>query len=460
MAKTHGFVGLNPSQNNEDDAILQDFLAEQNVVKFEGAGKTRFTIRPVGPVMVLARHWPKAPKSGKTMPPIWCPKFDLSTQKFDDKRVCPLHDDFNDKAQKVLVFAGIVREWQDGKQKKANPVGVMIVPGSLANDIIEIVVRVQKNDDIADPKKGCDLLFSYDKTAAAAKKWGVQRIERTPLTEEEIEYDVPDLEELSPAFDDTDFCSEYAQALRSKMVRIGYYVKALDNGKDGWDGFKKDPDGEPFSNFPELAGNQKGDDTEPRRRDRDDRDSSSSSDKQPPKRARPVDDDADEEVVEAKEEKPAAKKRPVDDDDDDDDDEADEQPPKPAKKKPAPEPVDEDGDEDEDPPFDADEEEVPAKKPKAAAGKKKPAPVEEDAEDAEDDEEEAPPPAKKVKDDKAGKKADKSGPAEHKAWTADAGVTWISHAKHGHVPDCYGGFLSEPKCKKCPKRADCLGEDN
>ncbi len=435
MAKAHGFTGLNPNQNNEDEVILQDFLADQNVVKFEGAGKTRFTIRPVGPVLVLARHWPKSPKSGKTMPPIWCPKFDVTTQKFDDKRVCPLHDDFADKAQKVLVFAGIVREWQDGKGKKANPVGVMIVPGSLANDIIEIVHSVNKGD-VADPKKGCDLLFSYDKTAAAAKKWGVQRIERTPLTEEEVQYETPDLEALSPAFDDPSFAAEYAQALRTKMVRVGYYVKDLDNGKDGWDGFKKDADGEPFTNFPALVGKQQGDDDEPRpsRRDRDDRSSSSSSKSS----KRPSDDDGD-----ADDDERPARKRPVDDDED-------EQPAKPAaKKKPVePEPVEEDA-EDEDPPFETDT------KPK---GKPKPQPEpepepEDEAEEAEEEEAPPPPPKKAAKP-----KADSGGPEAHKAWTADAGVKWITHPKQGAVPDCYGDYLGEPKCRKCPKRQECLGE--
>ena len=91
-------------------------------------------IRLHGTVTVLARHWIKT-LSGKIFPQ-WCPKFDSVSEEFLSKRVCPDHDDFDDKAQKMLVGNCIVRSLQD--RGEDNPVRGFMLPHAVNDDIMSI----------------------------------------------------------------------------------------------------------------------------------------------------------------------------------------------------------------------------------------------------------------------------------------------------------------------------------
>jgi hypothetical protein len=286
MARAHSFGNLQNS--NEDD--IPDWLDQfsDQIVKVE-SGRD-LTIRPVGPVLVLGQHWPKIPKSGTSTPPLWCPRFDPGEQKFVQDRPCPLHEDFEEKAQKRLLFCAIVRDWQTGRRGRDNPIGIISLPGSVTADLLKIM-KINRHD-ITDPEKGCDIMVSYDKSAAPAQKWGVQRVEATTLTDEEQAFEVPDLEASSPDFSDPEVAAEYARLMRSKMARWSYYVKPLNNGKRGWDGYKWALDGKPYTTFSELAGDKA-----------DKQDDQPRSSRRQEARARPVDDDA------------PVRRRPVDDDD-------------------------------------------------------------------------------------------------------------------------------------------------
>lgn len=325
MARTHGFGDV---QNHQEDEV-PDWLDQfrDQMVKFESGRDT--VVRPVGPVLVMAQHWPKIPKSGTNTPPLWCPRFDPAEQKFVNERPCPLHEDFEEKAQKRLIFAAVVRDWQTGRRGRDNPIGIVTLPGSLTADLLKIF-KINKRD-MADPKRGCDIMISYDKTAAPAQKWSAHRVDVAPLTDEEQQYELPDLESVSPDFSSDEVAAEYARLMRDKMARWSYYVKPLNNGKRGWDGYKWAKDGKPYTQFAELAGEKAaGQDDTPKggRQERQSR-RPVDDDELPPRR-KPVDDDD-----------LPARTRPVDDEDapparraqarDPDEDQAD-APPAPKKR--------------------------------------------------------------------------------------------------------------------------------
>ena len=396
--KSISFTDLQTATQDDD---IKDWLEGQEMVKFEGVKS--LDIRPVGPLMAMARHWPKSIKTGTTCPPCYCPRFDMATQKFDTNKPCPLHEDFEDKAQKVLIFSCIVRQWQTGKKAKQNPVGVLVLPGSLQGDLVSIV-GINKAD-ISDYDKGCDLRVTYDKDAPGPKKWSVQRADRTPLNDDERDYDVPDLDAKAPDFGDAAFTADYVKSLKVKMAKWGYYVKPLNNGKAGWDAFKKSVDGQPYKQFPELSADGSALDVEPRRNDvAPERNNQTrrlvavSDDDLPVQRARPVDTGARAARTPAK---------PVEEVSASDAEDA------PAGSLSV--------DEEDGAPFDLDE--TPATKP-----------------------------AKKAV------VANTAGPEEHAVWTKKHSIQWAASGKADGEdrPDCFSVFAGGPKCRYCPFKPDCL----
>lgn len=449
MAKTFGSQSLKKHGKYDDD--WKDWMDGLPMISFKEV--SQYTLRPLTPMLMMARHWPKSLQSGKNCPPIWCPKFNSETQKFDLDLPCHLHDDFGDrwKAQKCIIFGALVREWQE--EGKKNPTGLVVLPGSASIALVQIV-GINKYD-IADPVKGCDLSVINAKDAAPAQQWQIQRVDRTPLTEDEKKFKLPDLDKLSPDFGDAKYLKDFSAAMKRKLAAFSYYVSPKEEGGEGWEGYKKDREGQPYTDFPELValvgdGKQGGSkDAEPKRKAR-------SNDDEPQRGGGKLTRHHD--VVDDDDAPPPSKKpRPKPPEDDEaeaaasdegeQESESAEDTPPPAKKpatKPKPAPVDKD--EEDDPPFDTDDDA--------------------DAASSSDDdaaEEEAPPPKKNPKP--AAKAAVE--PLEgSEAWSANpAGdgsvpaMVWKIGPDGTSVPKCYGVFAGAAKCKKCPVRKACMAAD-
>jgi len=293
-------------------------------------------IRVVGDVEVLARHWIKT-LSGKTFP-MWCPQLNSEEEKFDSKRPCPAHDDFDEKAQKVLVGNCIVRSLQE--RGDDNPVRGFMLPHAVNDDIVAITEIIKS--DPADPEKGVDLAVRYNSKTPGNKKWGIQRGDTTPLTKKEKAYNFYDFPNLAPNFKDDEVVAQYAKAMKEAMARNKYYVvqeqRVPEGARNPFKFFKGDANGRPWHEFKELVAfrnEQAGEDAQTHkvRGSKDDdgvEETIHDDDEAPPtKKSKPVDDDD--------EAPPTKKSKPVDDDDEappkkskpvDDDDEA---PPKKAK---------------------------------------------------------------------------------------------------------------------------------
>ena len=409
MVKATTSHDLKEQGRYEDD--WKDWMDGLPLISFKEV--RQLTIRPVSHFILMARHWPQSLQSGKTCPPMWCSRFNSLTQKFDSENPCCLHDDFGDRwrAQRVIIFCAIVREWQE--EGKRNPVGILVLPGGTSTSLKQI--NAINKYDIADPAKGCDLSIIHAKEAAPAQQWQIQRTDRTPLNEDETAYKVPNLEKLSPDFDDPKYMKEFSVAMRQKLTNISYYVTPKPEGGDGWGGYKKDVKGQPYTDFPELAalvGDGKTKDAEPKRRSFDD----------------------DTKTGKTSHNRLQRKHDIIDDDDDDDDDDGEDNVVVSKSSK-----IEDDTDE-------------PA--PPSKVKKKRVQKTEEDDDIPPFDTEEAPKP-KKTK-----------APTEYAAWSADpardgtvAPMLWKTNDEGAVVPKCWGVFAGAPKCRHCPVRKACMSAD-
>lgn len=396
MAKTLKSSSLKDQGKFGDE--MKDWLDGQQMINFKEVRDR--TLRPVSGFLVMARHWPVSLQSGKMCPPMWCPKLDSETQKFDASHRCHLHDDFGDRwrAQKVIIFAAIVREWQE--ENKKNPVGIIVLPGSMTQTLVKIV-SINKYD-VSDPAKGCDLSVTNAKEASAANRWQIQRTEKTPLTDEERQLVVPDLDKISPDFNDPAYFEEFSKSSKQKLANFFYYVTPRPEGGVGWEGYMKDVRGRPYTDFPELVdlvGDGKGS-------------SGGSSDDKPKRRRHEEDDDRPRKATSK------ASKR---DDDEDDEDDAK------LKRRHV---------------TDDDDEDAVADVVAAQTNKRH------------KDSEELP----FEPDDKPKKM--KVMPLEgYEEWSSDHMISWKNGPDGTPVPKCLGAYASATKCKRCPVRNLCLSSD-
>lgn len=219
-------------------------------------------VRFVGDVRVLARHWVET-LSGKRFP-VWCPKLHEQDEEFSKDRVCPLHDDFDDRAQKMLIGNLIVRPLQE--RGEHNPVRGYMLPHSCYNEIVNISELIHA--DPTDAKKGVDLQIKYNAKAAGSGRYSIQRGDTTPLTKEELAYTYTDFDVVAPDFDDEEVRNEYVKIMMTAAARHKYYViqeqDVPANARDPFKYFRGDPRGKPRTQFPELVSFCNGEE-EPRR---------------------------------------------------------------------------------------------------------------------------------------------------------------------------------------------------
>jgi hypothetical protein len=377
-------------------------------------------MRFVGPIVAYGRHWVTTKKKagGTTQFPVTCLAFDQETEEIDSTKECPWCEAESEKirSSKDFYVNAIIRSVQEdepakkgkptpdeeesGFKKKGSkawtPVRVVRLTQSLVRELKKLgslnrhkskKTGEQKAYPLSDERFGCDVNIMYDPNEkVASKKYTVQKADKSPLTEEEQDYLLWNIEKLLTPL-----------KLKDAQREFESWAKRNEDGDESGSNKKKG----------------KG------RKDEDEDDD--------------LDDDEDDEAAPKGKKGKAATtakkgKKPVDDDDEDDDDlddddldedEDDEPAPKKGGKK---KPVDEDEDEDEDDDLDDDdldeddddEDEPPVKGVKK--GKAKPPAkkssrvVDEDDEDEDeddddldedDDEEDDDPPPKKGNKGKA-----------------------------------------------------------
>lgn len=455
----------NVPQGRQDKVRLDSKI---EVYKFPE--KKWIAMRLVGSLQPHAGYWVQTKtKEGKvTRFFIEAPSYNYETLTRDDDRYDPWRDfeaaefstrDRSSKEQAVVQFStsywtdAIIRSLQDKapakmprltkneqktgiKDKESDswtPEKAVRLTAGLARKIKELkalnTVTSKKTGNIATyhvnhEKFGRDIMVYYDSSKAAAEQYQVQVGERTPLTEEELEYLHQDLAVFSSTeFDDSTVKADFESWAKrnghmlDKSSKKGKKVVDEDDDEDEDLDDDDDEDDAPAPRKKKPASKKRpaeddedaDDDPPPRKKgkkvvddeDEDDLDDDEDDDEDdappPPKKKaskKVVDDDDDEDDEPAPKKRPAKKaaKKVVDDDDefgddddlDEDDDEDDEPAPKKSSKKRAP-PVDED-DEDEE-----DDEPAPKKRPAKKAAKK----VVDDDDDFDDEDDDTPPPPKK-----------------------------------------------------------------
>lgn len=208
-------------------------------------------IRVFGDVTVMARHWIST-LSGKRFP-MWCPQLDGIEEQYISSRPCPLHDDFDERSQKVMIGNCIVRELQE--RGDPNPVRAFMLPHAVNDDLQDICEVI--NADPGDVQDGVDLAVRYNSQAVGNKKWGIQRGNNTPLTKTEQRYRHYNFDAICPDYSDDEVAQHQAKTMRVALARNKYYVvqeqQVPRNARDPYKYFKGDVRGKPFTDFADLV---------------------------------------------------------------------------------------------------------------------------------------------------------------------------------------------------------------
>jgi hypothetical protein len=380
------------------------------------------TLRFVGPTVSYGIHWIKTKKQdGKeTSFPAVCLSYDPETEETDSTRECPWCD-----AESELIRFGpeyysnaIVRSLQEdepskkqkhteeekesGFKKKGSkswtPIRAVRLTRTLVRELKKLGalnrVKDKKSGEtkaypLSHPKYGCDINIMYDPNEKTpAKKYMVQKGERTALSDEEQEYLMQPIEDLQKP----DSLKESNKSFERWAEKMDVGSKKKSKKKDDEDDEDSDeddedeaPKGKGKKGPAAKKGKSKKDD------DEDDEDTDSDDDDE--------DDDEDDKPAKKKAGKKASKSDDDEDDEDEDSDDEDDDEDEPkSKKKPAGKKSkkdDDDEDEDEDEDEDDDEDEKPSKKSKAKAKSKKD--DEDDLDDDDEDEDEKPKKGAKAK---------------------------------------------------------------
>ena len=423
--KSHGMSwgDVNPSSGNDNKSYM-------DVIDLHKFDPEWSAIRLVGSVFPIRQHWiPVQTKGGKKNFSRVCLK------TLDPSAHCP-YCEAGFKTSSIFLHNAIIRSIQEDKpenkkklripegqefRKKGDtfwsPVRVVQLPSTIASKIksftkinkVKAKSGAIKCFDVNHPKYGTDLLISFDGDKAGTAKWDVQKDVRSPLTQEEMDYLLYDLDLVYDCIEDED------ESLRTLIDIWNKSSEIITNDDCNVSSLRK------------LVGSSSKSSSYDDDEDDEDEEETPSRKKKSTKssKRKPVEDDLEDEDDDdlEEEETPSRKKkssksaknrRDVDDeedledddleDEDDDDEETSSSKKKSSKKqvksskrKPVEEDdddlEDEDLEEDDDDEDDEDEEETPSRKKKStksskSSSKSKRKPVEEDDEDddLEDDE--------------------------------------------------------------------------
>lgn len=233
-----GFSDMNPSTDREKKP--------DEIVDMLKLGPDYKPVRMIGGVVPYAKHWIeiKNREGGTVNIPKTPLNFNSETDTFDSTIENPYDDIPNTvKTSKHYYVNVIAREEQENEPKRQpphtqrekktglkekdskswTPVRVLRVPTTVAKELQNLAkanVRKLKSGpksfDLTHEKFGRDILILYDEAAAGSAKYSVSLGERSPLTEEEKEYLVWDLDNLMEP-EDLETAKKEADALAGKI---------------------------------------------------------------------------------------------------------------------------------------------------------------------------------------------------------------------------------------------------
>ena len=300
-----------------------------------------YGFRIVGGVFSYAQHWIEFKnKQGETKRyPVDCANWDPEEEATSRKGGCPCCALGMRPSIKYMMNA-IDRDAQ--ASGSTDPIRALDLPPTVMRQLVDLkklnLVK-GKPRSITNAKFGCDVYFMKQRSKKrSGMEWQIQKGDRAPLTEEELELELLDFSEywLEPDVD----------KIKADLKRHGYY----DDGPDSDD---DEEESVPPKRRKKAKKKRRRPEPEPEAADDDDDDEEDDDDDfEPPRRRK-----------KAKAERPKRKRRPEpedDDDDDDDDDEEEQAPPRRRQRSAAkkvkrrrPEPEEEDDDDDFD--FDDDD---------------------------------------------------------------------------------------------------------
>jgi hypothetical protein len=208
------------------------------------------SIRLVGPLYILARHWIRTSK--RKAFPQWCTRFDSDIEDFNKDWECPACKDFDMGAPKYIIGNCIVRSLQ--KKNDANPVRVFVLPISVNSEFDNIIEMLDVA--IEDEDEGVDIGIKYRPKESGSKRWGVTHGKQGALTAEELDYEYYDLESIIPDFSDEDTRNSWSEQIQSVLISNKYYVKQISDDiplEDPWKAFAIDRNGERWTAFEDLV---------------------------------------------------------------------------------------------------------------------------------------------------------------------------------------------------------------
>jgi hypothetical protein len=453
--------------NNRKD---RDPSVQDQVETFQFPKKKWTNVRLIskGGVIPTAMYWVTTKKKdgGKVKFPAPCASFDPKTQERDSTIYDPWRDleemEFakygkEEREKRKVQFArtnwtqAIIRSIQEDEPKKKpkptkseaksgfkekdsdswTPVKCIKLPNSLLSQIQELkslnTVKTKegvKSFSVTHDKYGRDLRIYFDPDKAPAEQYKVQMGDsRTPLSEEELEYLVQDIESATAvkAPNKKELKADFESWAKRNNIKL-----SSDDDEDEDDdapkkGKKKSKSDDEDDDEPKKGKKSKG----KKSKDEDDEDFDDEDSDDEDDDSDDFDDDEDEDEKpkskkgKGKPEKKGKSKKSDDDEDDDfddeDEDDEDEKPKSKSKKKSKSDDEDDDEDEDsdDDDSDDEDEDDEPkkGKKSKGKSSKKSKSDDDEDEDDdfdeddEEDDEEERPKSKKKSKKPAKGKKS-------------------------------------------------------
>jgi hypothetical protein len=150
------------------------------------------TVRPVGGFLQQRRHWFKS-KRGKKFT-LFCPNWNHETEQEEDNGCAACKEEL--RWQSVLIFNCIDREAQENGDTDCMRVAVL--PSTAGKSLLK-VMKLKKDIDPCHKSKGYDINISYDSSEVPASMYSVQGGDKTPLTDDERELEMFDIDNLCVA---------------------------------------------------------------------------------------------------------------------------------------------------------------------------------------------------------------------------------------------------------------------
>lgn len=162
-------------------------------------------IRFFGPVTPIASHWVESSRGRATRFPVLCLNFDTATGSYSKAGGCPICDEFDPKNSEVEAIKAlsprmsgyahaIIRKMQADPTATPwrpirLPMSIIINLQSLKSMNTHVIDGITYHADVSDPYYGMDVYILYNSAASTPQqKYQVQRGNHSPLTEVETKY--------------------------------------------------------------------------------------------------------------------------------------------------------------------------------------------------------------------------------------------------------------------------------